>query len=78
MNGTVLKKRKALQMTDTLKFSIALEFLKKYDLKICLEQMKNVRNKTGLNECFKYLAYGRNILLKGFIQKCQFRYFYIL
>ena len=36
-------------MSDTLKFSIALEFLKKYDLKVCLQQMKNVRNKIGLN-----------------------------
>lgn len=48
INGNILLKREIPYISDPLKFAIALEFMKKYNYKVCLEKLGNVRNKVAL------------------------------
>ena len=41
----------------------------------CLKDFSNVRNKTGLLECFQYLGGGREILIKAFLRQDLQTYF---
>lgn len=78
VNGNIFIKREIPSISDSLKFAIALDFMKKYTHRECLEKLSNVRNKKALYECFRYLLYGRKIIARGIIYRKSMFLFYTL
>ena len=65
LNGSIFIKRDIPSLSDPLKFAIALDFIKKSDHRKCMKKLCQARNKPAIYECFRYLFYGRKVILKN-------------
>lgn len=78
INGCLLVRRTIPPISDPLKFTIALDFMKKCDYRKCMKYLCEARSTLAFEECFHYLFYGRALILKNLMYYRKKLIFYTL